>query len=290
MLPMKNIPFYLALFLLPGFMSCTKDDTPLSAAYDVTLNVSYGASAAQKMDVHLPAGRSVSETKVMVMIHGGGWTGGDKNDFASILDTLKKRLPGYAIFNINYRLSANPNNIFPTQELDVKAALEFIRNQSTGYRISDKIVLLGASAGAHLALLQAYKYSAPIKPRAVVSFFGPGDLTEMYNNPAGNNPFLSLALASAIGATPAQNQAIYEQSSPATFINSSNAVPTILFHGSADPLVSASQSAIVQNKLASANISSEYILYPGGGHGDWSAAIYTDAFNKIEQFLSTHVQ
>ena len=39
---------------------------------------------------------------------------------------MKKRLPDYAIFNINYRLSTGISNLFPLQENDVKAALQFI--------------------------------------------------------------------------------------------------------------------------------------------------------------------
>ena len=50
--------------------------------------------------------------------------------------------------------------------------------------ISDKFVLLGASAGGHLSLLHAYKYTTPVKIKAVVDFFGPTDLVDMYNNPA----------------------------------------------------------------------------------------------------------
>ena len=275
----------IAVILL--FTSCTKDDVD---SVDTMLNVSYGSAAAQKMDIYLPAGRSTSTTKVIIMIHGGGWTGGDKADFTSFVDTLKKRLPDYAIFNINYRLSASPNNIFPTQELDVKAAVEYIYNKADEFDISNKYVLLGASAGGHLAMLQAYKYNTPVKAKAVVSFFGPSDLTDMFNNPVGGNPLFSLALAGAVGVTPAQDPAMYTNSSPVTFISSSTAMPTILIHGGLDPLVNASQSVAVQTKLNTAGITSQYILYPTGGHGDWDAATYADAFNKIVAFLDVNVQ
>jgi acetyl esterase/lipase len=270
--------------------SCKKDDITDTNVAATQLNVSYGAAAAQKMDLYLPANRSTATTKVLVLIHGGGWTGGDKADFAAFVDTLKRRLPTYAIFNIDYRLSANPNNLFPTQELDVKAAVEYIYSKSSDYNISNKYVLMGASAGAHLAMLQGYKYNTPVKAKAVVSFFGPGDLTDMYNNPVGGNIFLSSALAGAIGATPAQNQLLYTNSSPLTFISSSTAMPTILIHGGLDPLVNPSQSAAVQTKLNTAGIASQYILYPTGGHGDWDAATYSDSFNKIQLFLEANVQ
>lgn len=271
------------------FTSCSKDDNT-SGNSTTLLNVSYSSDAAQKMDVYLPTGRTTTNTKVIILIHGGGWTSGDKTDFTSFVDTLKRRLPGYAIFNINYRLSASPNNLFPTQEMDVKAAVEFIHSRSADYEISDKYVLMGASAGAHLAMLQAYKYNVPVKAKAVVSFFGPADLTDMYNNPVGGNPFFSQVLAGAIGATPAQNPSIYTNSSPVNFINSNSSMPTILLHGGLDPLVNPSQSVAVQNKLTTAGITNQYVFYPAGGHGDWDAATYTDAFYKIQLFLETNVQ
>jgi acetyl esterase/lipase len=277
------------IFLLA---SCTKNDpvNPDTTVQQTLLNQSYGIDNAQRMDIYLPAGRSTASTKIIIMIHGGGWTTGDKADFTAFVDTLKRRLSDYAIFNINYRLSANPLNIFPTQENDVKSAVEFIYSKASEYKISNKYVLMGASAGAHLAMLQGYKYNTPVMAKAVVSFFGPSDLTDMYNNPVGGNPIASAILASAIGATPTQNAAIYTSSSPVNFISSSSAMPTILLHGGADPLVSPSQSVAVQTKLFTVGIANQYVFYPTGGHGDWNAATYTDAFDKIQVFLAAHVQ
>ncbi len=282
----------LAAFIIISIASCNKSDTINSDATvaQTSLNVSYGSDNAQKMDIYLPANRSTTTTKVIIMIHGGGWTGGDKSDFTSFVDTLKRRLPGYAIFNINYRLSANPNNIFPTQELDVKSAVDYIYSKSSEYKISGKHILMGASAGAHLAMLQGYKYNVPVKAKAVVSFFGPSDLEDMYNNPVGGNPLFSLVVAGAVGATPVQNPALYASSSPVNFISNSTAMPTILLHGGLDPLVSPSQSAFVETKLNNAGITNQYVYYPTGGHGDWDAATYTDAFNKIQSFIETNVQ
>ena len=288
----------LFFFILPLslLLACNKKDADNSgggtnpAAAQTITDVAYGTDAAQKMDVYLPANRSITSTKVMVMIHGGGWTGGDKTDFIAFVDTMKKRLPDYAIFNINYRLStAGTTNLFPTQETDVKAALQFIYSKASVYLISDKYVLIGASAGAHLSMLQGYKYTVPVKPKAIVSFFGPSDLTDMYNNPTGGNPLISLVLAQAVGKTPIQDAALYTSSSPVSFINSA-APPTILLHGNADPLVSPSQSVAVKNKLTTAGVVNQYILNAGKGHGDWDNATYSNAFVNIQAFLLANVQ
>jgi acetyl esterase/lipase len=277
------------------FISCQKDvvnDNGTSTANATTIfNAKYGSNAAQAMDIYLPANRSTNSTKVIVLIHGGGWTTGDKNDplFLPTVDTLKRRLPGYAIFNINYRLSATPDFLFPTQEMDVKAAVEFIYARRNEFGISDQFVLAGASAGAHLAMLHAYKYNSPVKAKAVISLFGIGDLLQMYNNPVGGNQLISVLLAQAVGKTPMQDSLIYSNSSPINFISSNTAMPTILLHGGLDPLVAPQQSLNVKNKLTASGISSQYILYPGAGHGDWNNATYSDAYSNIQAFLAIHV-
>jgi len=286
--------FPLTLGLVVLFASCTKtttDEPPLPAppaAAKTIMDTSYGADARQRMDIYLPANRTTTNTKVVVLIHGGGWTSGDKADFnLTFIDTLKKRLPDYAIFNINYRLAAWPANLFPTQELDTKAAVEFIYNNRAAFLVGDKFVMMGASAGGHLALLHAYKYTSPVKVKAVVDFFGPTDMVDLYNNP-GTVP--QAAIAALMSGTPTTNPTLYQQSSPLVNVSATTS-PTIIIQGGLDPLVNATrQSQALATKLSSFSVPNQYVLYPTGGHGDWDVATYTDAFNKIQVFLGVHVQ
>lgn len=264
-------------------VACKKNDSNTLPAR-IELNVAYGANAQQKMDIYLPAGRSTATTKVMILVHGGGWNAGDKTDFNAYIDSLKKREPSYAIFNLNYRLAVSPH-LFPAQEMDVKAALEFIFNKRTEYGISDKFVLLGASAGAHLVLLQGNKYPLPVKPKAIIDFFGPADLVELYNNPP--TQLIPVLLFSVTGATPVSNLALYQQSSPVNFI-SAQSPPTLILQGGADLIVPKNQSDILNNKLQTAGVSHQYIVYPLEGHG-WIGANLSDSFNQIQAFLATYV-
>jgi acetyl esterase/lipase len=156
---MKKAKSILLIIVLAILASCQKQlssENNSVAAVDYP-NVSYGADPQQTMDIHLPADRSTATTKVMVMIHGGAWTTGDKNELTPFVDSFKRRLPDYAIFNINYRLSAAPANIFPTQENDVKAAIDFIVGKSAQYGISDKYAFIGASAGGILLYCRGIK-------------------------------------------------------------------------------------------------------------------------------------
>ncbi|MDZ4796297.1 MAG: alpha/beta hydrolase [Bacteroidota bacterium] len=283
---MKNLLQFLVLSFF--IASCQKENDPgnITIPEQTLLNTAYGADASQKMDIYLPAGRSASTTKVMVLIHGGGWSTGDKADFNAYVDTLKRRLPDYAIFNINYRLATGVINFFPAQENDVKAAIDFIYSKRIEYKISDKYVLLGTSAGAHLALLHAYKYATPVKIKAVVDFFGPTDLVDMYNNPASPLAPPS-AIVAVMGVTPAANPALYQQSSPLSFINAQSS-PTIILHGGVDVLVSPSQSATLRLQLQNAGAIHQYVIYPAENHG-WVGATLTDSFNKIGVFLAANV-
>lgn len=280
----------LFLMIIASVMVSCKKEASMNTGVVVAstqLNVAYGAQPLQNMDVYLPAGRTMSSTKVMILVHGGAWSIGDKSELTGFVDTMKKRLPDYAVFNINYRLAAFPNNLFPTQEQDVKAVLEYIYNRRSEYLISDKIVFTGASAGAHLSLLQAYKYNSPVKIKAVIDFFGPTDITDLYNNP-GVVPRQNIV--AVVGATPTTNAALYLQSSPLTFVNSTNACPTLILQGSADPLVNATrQSAALRDKLQIAGVPVEYALYAGKGHGDdWGPDTFFDAFNRMKAFLALH--
>ncbi len=279
------LPFLPVLLII----SCKKDTEPSSGTIpaESRTNVSYGTDPLQKMDYFLPAGRNSNTTKVIILVHGGGWTQGDKADFNSFIDTLKKRLPGYAIFNINYRLAASPGiNIFPTQENDVKAAVNYIYGKRNDYWISDKFVMLGASAGGHLSLLHAYKYTSPVKIKAVVDFFGPTDLIDMYNNPASILAPPAL-LAGVTGGTPVSDPLIYSHSSPVTYANSQSP-PTIILHGGLDPLVSPSQSEMLKNLLQAGGVIHEYVFYPTELHG-WGGANMVHSFDRIQAFLTANV-
>ena len=279
-MPKVLIIFFSAILLY----SCKKDTTDDQLGQQTLLNVSYGNHASQKMDVYLPAGRSASATKAIILIHGGGWNAGDKSDFASYISVLKQRLPGYAIFNINYRLAISPD-LFPAQEMDVKAAVQFIINTSDEYQVnSNKLVLLGASAGGHLALLQAYKHDNG-KVKAVIDFFGPTELVEMYNNPP--NPLVPPLLQMVTGATPTTNLQLYRDSSPVDFISSSSP-PTFILHGGIDNIVHVSQSQLLSTALSGAGIQHQLVIYPNESHG-WTGANLNDSFDRIASFLALHV-
>jgi len=284
---MKNIAlFFLSFILLTSCKKSTAVSNNVVLEAQTLTDVSYGNDAAQKMDVYLPAGRSTDSTKLLILVHGGAWVAGDKTDFTPYVSMLQQRLPGYAIANINYRLATTTANHFPTQENDMKAAVDFLLQKSGEYHIAKKLVLMGASSGGHLVTLQAYKYASP-SIRAVVNFFGPVDMVDLYNSTTV--PQNQLGFQILIGGTPVTNPSIYQQSSPINFVTA-QAPPTIIFHGAMDALVPVSQATALKNKLQSFGVVNEIYIYPNEGHTIWPMAIMEDTFNKISLFLKTYVQ
>lgn len=285
--PMKMI--LTLLIFMSIFTSCQRNEhvfvkEDLSQPKTIH-NVFYGKDTTQRMDVYLPANRSVNSTKSIILIHGGGWNSGSKNDFAAYIDSFKKRMPGYAIFNLDYRL-VNGSNLFPTQEHDVKTAIDFIVENSNQYHINkNKLVLLGASAGGHLALLQGYKYNNP-KVVAIIDFFGPTDLVTMFQKPW--HPYVPFVLQMITGTTPKQNLSLYRQSSPINFVNTHSA-PTLILHGGSDNIVNVSQSKSLKEKLDKAGVKNEMVIYPGKQHG-WHGATLSNSFDRIESFLESNVR
>ena len=276
--------FSTALLVGSVFTSCNKES---GTAESVMKNVKFGSDAAQAMDVYLPAGRTSTNTKVIVFIHGGSWSGGDKADFDVNINAIRPQLTDYAIFNINYRL-ANIQNQHPAQMEDVQSALDFISAKAAEYKVNaNKIALIGASAGAHLALLHAYKNSRNGSIKAVVDLFGPTNLTTLYTNhpvPAVSQP----VLVNFLGTTPSANPSKYADASPVNFV-SAQSPPTLILHGDADFIVPISQSSTLRVALLGVGAKVEMHSYINEGHG-WFGNTLTDTYNRTIAFVKANVQ
>jgi len=278
--------------MLVAIMASCKKSGPSAINYDpakqLTIkNVAYGTDPAQTMDVYLPAGRSAGSTKAMVLVHGGSWESGDKSDFDSAVMALAPQLGDYAFFNINYRLAINGKNIYPAALADVTTAISYINSRLADYNVStQKIVMAGASAGAHLAMLQGYDKNTDGHIKAVVDLFGPVDLYWIYFN----QPFPQFAdpvLVNFMGTDAVKDSALYAQASPINYVTAS-APPTIIFHGTADDVVPFNESVRLDAKLHGFNVTDSFVVYDQEGHG-WTGAKLTDTYTKIVTFLKQYV-
>lgn len=254
-----------------------------AAVAEVMLNQSYGSHPKQKFDIYLPANRSTQNTRVLFLIHGGGWTSGGKEDYNQLIPGLRNVFPDYAFVTIGYRLYQNGNNRFPVQEEDVKACIEYVLNRADVYHISDNFAILGSSAGAHLALLYAYKHGPQsYAPKAAIEFAGPTALTELYNETPSDE--IRALLLLIVGNPNGNEQGLYEQSSPVNFVTPAS-TPTLIVHGDADEVVHVSQAYHLRDALQNHGVDHVVKIYPGEGHG-MSAGANALAFLEVVAFLN----
>lgn len=142
----------------------------------VTSNVPYGPDPQQKLDVYSP-GPGVGRPGV-IMIHGGGWVRGNRGTIAPYVSDFVRRT-GFVAFSMGYRTGSSQRWI--DQPADVLAALAFVRSNAGTYGIDPaRMGLFGFSAGAHLAMLTAFKgqgpLTAPGRVKVVGEMDGPTDL------------------------------------------------------------------------------------------------------------------
>lgn len=260
---MKTLAYMCSLLIFLVLLACQKEDKNGNNSFQTLKNIEYGPHARNKMDVYLPSDRSEEKTKVFVWIHGGAWAGGDKGEFEQIKPAVDSVFSDYAYVSLNYRLfNSNTNaNRFPSQEEDIKLALEFISSKLSEWKVSNKVIIAGASAGGHLALLQAFKHNQSGLIKACAAYYPPTELTSYFSY----SIFSTAVLHGILNGNPSQRPEEYFQSSPVNFITSAS-VPTLFFHGTADDVVPIEQSYLLQEKLEEQNVLHDYIYFEGAGH------------------------
>lgn len=212
---MKKGAFTVFVLLSLIFSACSTDNVPeteqetvleTSEVFELT-DISYGPDTEQVYDIFLPKNRS-SDTKVILLIHGGGWTSGDKSDMNGFYEFLKKDLPDIALVNMNYRLADSNNQPYPMQTDDISTLVKQLREKQTEYQISNSLGIIGVSAGGHLGLLWSYAFDTNNQVKMVGSIVGPTNLID----PAYQNS-TDPVLQELIGLF-AVNQSILEEASP----------------------------------------------------------------------------
>jgi|LGOV01.1.fsa_nt_gb acetyl esterase/lipase len=279
----KLLFFSTILFLY----SCSSDSDPIiSTSLEATqfLNEAYGNESKQDYDIYLPKDRT-TETPVIIIVHGGFWSAGDKDDMNLLVALARNTSPEYAIVNTNYRLATTTSNQHPTQINDLSSLLAELEARKEEYQISNNYFFIGVSAGAHLSLLYAYQTDTNHDVKAVCSIVGPTDfLDPAYIN--STNTQFQIVGEQFLGDTFANNPTLYENASPITHIDALDA-PSILFYGEADELIPVSQATRLRDKLTEVNVPVDYTLFPNVGH-DLIGADFSEIATKIDTFFETY--
>ena len=285
----KTLVIILFFAIQFSYVSCTKDsenntEQPLMA--ETFMNVSYGANPQEKYDLYLPENRSSEKTKVIILVHGGGWIEGDKADMNFLISYIKQRHPNHAIVNINYVLADVNTPAFPNQFLDLDAVINKLTEEKDELHILPQFGLIGASAGAHISLMYDYVYDTDDQVKMVGNIVGPSDFTDPFFS---GNPNFSAYLAALVDESAYPTGTDYAAVlSPALRVSNVSS-PTLLFYGNADPLVPLSNATTLNNNLNNAQIDHHFTVYDGG-HGDWAVNDYEDLKTQISTYIDTYLE
>ena len=239
-------------------------------------DVAYGSDPEQRLDIYSPATHA-SKRAGLILIHGGGWGGGDKLEFGYLGHLAAMR--GIVAIAINYRpASGSPRGMWPAQINDVEAALRWVRNRISEIGIDPRhICALGSSAGGHLVVLSAVRsQGGSDRIACVVDDFGPVDLIKFFTGPP----------TGWFGETDlAKLHQMLVTASPVHFV-SKETPPTLIVQGTDDTAVKPEQSEALYAALIRAGAPAWYITYKGGhGFEGLKSAQYTALLEQELDFV-----
>lgn len=259
---MKLIPLIWCLGVLSLSAQSTVKDQEYARVGDLVL----------KLDLHLP---KAENPPLLVYVHGGAWRAGTKDDvpIAPLLDH------GFAIASVDYRLSTQAP--FPAQIHDIKAAIRFLRAKASLFHLNtNKIAIIGSSAGGHLAALvgvtnghkelegkigEHLDQSSDVA--CIVSLFGASNLQTILSQSTEFGLRLRVpALQLLLGDVPERKPDLAKLASPVAHLDA-NDPPLLLIHGDADPQMPPQQSQEFAKAYEAMKLPVTLIVLLGSKHG-----------------------
>lgn len=234
----------------------------LAAAPALHLEMPYQtvAGVQLKLDLAVPE-NGPGPFPVIVCLHGGGWSMGSKGSFRKYLPEFANR--GYAAAALQYRLA--PEHQYPAPIDDVHAAIRYLRANAKRWNLDPaRITILGASAGAHLALLAGLDNRSGAN--AIIDISAPTDLRDWRMGPVAEQTLIkttaktsAMLVAELLGGTAPVVASPVAQVRP-------GGVPVLIFHWKQDQAVAAEQAERLIAALAEVKVRHEVVWFEGRGH------------------------
>lgn len=267
----------------------------------VYTDISYGDGEANKFDLYVPADSSKERYGLVVYIHAGGFTGGDKADDKQMLQWLCSK--GYVAAGINYTLfgDEHPEASVYSQSMEIKESMPYVvaEAEKLGYHI-DEMAIGGGSAGGCHALLYAYRdeETSPVPVRMVFEAVGPSSFYpedwKSYgldqSDDAAKGLFgtmLGREIKAEFG-TPEYDEEIKDISA-LLWINE-NSVPTLVAYGKYDKVQPYEGSVRLLKALEDNGVPHDYYLCEHSGHGlQNDNKVYVEYMRKVVEYLEKYM-
>jgi len=253
---------------------------PIAAKLEPDRKVVYKRVGERALRLHVfePDDAGTKARPVFMIIHGGGWTGGEPRKFYPVAEHFARR--GMLGISLEYRLVKPKSGVTVFDCVrDGRSAVRFVRAHAAELGVDPKrIVVAGGSAGGHVAVGTALlDFDEPGEDRSVPC--APDALVLL-------NPVID---TSAAGYGQAKIGERWRELSPLHQVR--GGLPsTILFHSTADRVTPyAGARRFVELSRAAGN-DCELVTYEGGRHGYFlfDEAAYRDLIRRIEAFLQRH--
>lgn len=260
--------------------------TPNGFTRQLDVTYTHASDMDVKMDLYLPPNKG-KPTPVILVMHGGAWAKGSKETIGGFGPYF---ISGFAVTNIDYRMVQVAKA--PAAIEDTRCALIYLIKNAAALNIdTKKIIIMGTSAGAHLALMggllandHRFDTNCPgvdqVKVAAIIDKYGIADVWDW-----GYGKLRSKSATNWLGEHAADKQ-FAASVSPVTYVNAGSP-PTLIVHGDADDHVPYQQSVDLYHQLQKAGVKTEMMTVEGGKHGGFTKEKNDEINDHIFAFLKS---
>lgn len=268
----------------------------------VYTDITYGDAVANKFDLYVPADNTKETYGLVVYLHAGGFTTGDKSDDVAMLQWLCSK--GYVAAGINYTLrdDEHPEASVYSQSMEIKSSISAIVEEAArlGYNL-DSMAISGGSAGGTLAMLYAYRDAdeSPIPVKMLFEAVGPSSFYPedwsvygLDQNPEAAANLFGIMAGTEITVDMLGTEAYEEavKSISAYMWVDENSVPTVCAYGAYDKVCPFDSVKHLINALEENNVTHEFIEMPHSGHAlQNDDKQYIKYMNTVEEYLDKYI-
>ena len=265
-------------------------------------DIAYGEGDANKFDIYVPADTSKETYGLIIYLHPGGFTTGDKSGDADVLEYYCSL--GYVTAGINYTLRTDEHpeaNVY-TQSMEIKEAVPYVveKAKELGFGC-DRLCMAGGSAGGCLALIYAYRDAdeSPIPVKMVFEAVGPSSFYPEDWKSYGTDQSIEVAanlfgimrgetVDPAILGTEEYDE-LMKPISALLWVDE-NTVPTVMAYGTYDKVQPYDAAVRLDARLTEAGVDHTFITCEHSGHGlQNDSKKFAEFYAAVEEYLAKYM-